>query len=194
MSKPNLNTADDASTKVTAETPSKSVQTTTSQNTDDAPTKTTENTPLKSRSASEEDPISTPGFILVALTTTLICWLITGIIGFKSPTATVQDDQTLIAVVLWIFQFISSICLVIAAVSKGWSTPAATTSASIVGLGVALVYGVCYAEWGNAATWMFWVAAGVYGALGVEARMGWVEGLERGIARAMEGKGVVKGD
>ncbi|OSS54200.1 hypothetical protein B5807_00668 [Epicoccum nigrum] len=127
----------------------------------------------------------TPALILVALTTALTCWLLTGIIGHTSPALPAQDDMTLMCVFLWIPQALATGCLVYTAQTRGWFTPAATLSASIVGVGAAIMYGVCWADWGNAATYAFWIAAGIYGAMGAEAWLGVAGAAEVEIGRAM---------
>ena len=133
------------------------------------------------------NPTPTPGLILVALTTALTCWFLTGMIGHTSPALPAQDDMTILCVFLWIPQALATGCLVYTAQTRGWSTPAATLSASIVGVGATVLYGVCWADWGNAATRAFWVAAGIYGAMGVEAWLGIAAAAETGIGKAMGG-------
>lgn len=176
MSNPTPKPEEDSPRKVTQDAETESIST--------ASSKANDNQSPKPHQP-EFDTFSSPGFILTALTLTLTCWLLTGLIGYSSPSLPISDDRTFAGMVLWMFQAGSSICLVVGAVSKGWSTPAATMSASILGAGLALGYGVCCAEWGNAATWAFWMAVGVYGGLGMEAVSRLGEGVERGIARAM---------
>lgn len=139
-------------------------------------------TPLRQNN---DNPTPTPGLILVALTTALTCWFLTGVIGHTSPTLPAKDDMTIMCVFLWVPQALATGCLVYTAETRGWSTPAATLSASIVGVGAAIVYGVCWADWGNAATGAFWIAAGVYGAMGVEAWLGVAGAAEVGIGRVV---------
>jgi hypothetical protein len=93
--------------------------------------------------------------------------------------------MTVMCVFLWIPQALATGCLVYTAQTRGLSTPAATLSASIVGVGAAILYGVCWADWGNAAMGAFWIAAGVYGAMGVEAWLGVAGAVEVRIGRAM---------
>jgi hypothetical protein len=55
----------------------------------------------------------------------------------------------------------------------------------MVGVGAAIMCGICWTDWGNAATGAFWIAAGLYGALGVEAWLGVARAVEVRIGRAM---------
>jgi hypothetical protein len=134
----------------------------------------------------EPPHVPTPGTVLVALTSTVVCWLLTGIIGFVSPSLPVHDDMTITAVILWMPQVIATIYLVWIAVTRGWSTPAAISSAAIVGFSAALMYGVCRAQWGNAATYVFWITTGIYVALGLEAKFAVAEAVERKIGMLLD--------
>lgn len=136
--------------------------------------------PLKPPQA-ESQHIPTPGTVLVAFTSSLACWLLTGIIGYISPSVTFQDDMTIMTVFLWVPQAIGTVYLIFTAGTRGWSSPAATLSATIVGASMMLLFGLCWAEWGNVATYAFWVAVGIYSALGIEAKFGVAKVAERRI-------------
>jgi hypothetical protein len=90
------------------------------------------------------------------------------------------------AVVLLVPQAFATVYLIFTAVDRGWSTPAATISVSIVGVSTAILCGLCWAKWGNFATYMFWMSAGIYFALGLEARFGVAEALERKIGTILD--------
>lgn len=126
---------------------------------------------------------TSPGALLIAGLTAMLCWLLTGMIGYTSPSRPFQDDFTVMALFLWLPQAFAFVYFIVVAGERGWSTPAATLSAIIVGLSAAVAWGVCFAQWGNIATRVFWSTAGIYTALGLEAYMGVAEGAERGIAR-----------
>ena len=136
-----------------------------------------------------DDSTPAPGLVLIALTTALTCWFLTGIIGHTSPTLPAKHDMTIMCVFLWIPQAAATGYLVYTAQTRGWSTLAASLSAIIVGVGAAIVYGVCWADWGNVATGAFWIAACVYGAMGVEAWLGVAGAAEVGIGRVMGARG-----
>lgn len=146
----------------------------------DAPT-----VPAKA-SQTESGDISTPGVVLIASLGCIVCWVLTGIIGYNSPSTPFQDDITFMALFLWVPQFVASFYLVYKFGERAWWTPAAALSAVIVGFGAAVALGVCWAEWGNVATKVFWTTGAVYAALGVEAWLGVAESAEQSVARMLE--------
>ncbi|KAJ4993137.1 hypothetical protein SVAN01_01489 [Stagonosporopsis vannaccii] len=133
----------------------------------------------------ESGHLSTPGAVLIASLSSFLCWVLTGVIGYNSPPLPIKDDFTIMALFLWIPQAVASFYLVYKAGERGWSTPAAALSAVIIGIAAAVAWGVCWAQWSNVATRVFWAVASVYVALGVEAWVGIAEGAERRIARLL---------
>jgi hypothetical protein len=125
------------------------------------------------------DPNS--GVVLAGLTVSLICWFITGIAGYTSPSLPIDKDMTLLYVFLWLPQAAAGVLLGVGAVMKRWSTSGALWSAATVGFGMASVYGLCWGQWGNVATGAFWLATGVYVAVAVEMKYRVAESLERRI-------------
>jgi hypothetical protein len=125
----------------------------------------------------ELEDLTTPGFILVAFT---------GIIGYTSPSLPIGDDMTLMAALLWLPQAFMTAVLIYTAGTRGRSTPSSTWSAAMVGFAAPLSYGMCWAQWGNVATYAFWMAAGVYFALGFETRFGIAGAVERRIGTMLD--------
>jgi hypothetical protein len=54
----------------------------------------------------------TPGTILVAFTSSLACWFVTGIIGYISSSSPFKDDITIMVVLFWLPQAIATVYLV----------------------------------------------------------------------------------
>jgi hypothetical protein len=133
------------------------------------------------------DNIPSAGTVLVALTASLVCWLLTGAVGHTAPRMRPGADYTAATMFFWAIQLGAGVFLVGGVGARRLSSIAAALSAALVGAGVAGAWGVCVADWGNAATWAFWVFAGVYAALGVEAGVGGCRRVERWIAGRLEG-------
>jgi hypothetical protein len=133
------------------------------------------------------DNIPSAGTVLVALTLSLVCWLLTGAVGHTAPRARPGADPTAATMFFWAIQLGAGVFLVGGVGARRLSSIAAALSAALVGAGAAGAWGVCVADWGNAATWAFWVFAGVYVALGVEAGVGGCARVERWIAGRLEG-------
>jgi hypothetical protein len=121
------------------------------------------------------------GLVLFVATADLICWFLTLIMGYTSPSAPISDDMIVLYTLLWTLQAGACVLLGVTAVSRGWSTTGAISSAALFGAGGVFVYGLCWAEWGNVAVKVFWGTVGIHCAVGVEMKFGFAEGLEKKI-------------
>ncbi|CAN9305905.1 unnamed protein product [Alternaria alternata] len=121
---------------------------------------------------------STPG--------NLACWIITGAIGYASPPCLAIDDWTCMSMVLFVPQGLAMVYLISIALEKGWMSATPSLNAGTVGFSIAIVYTMCWATWGNFATRVFWIEAGVYLSLALEAKLGVFEAAERRIGTLLD--------
>ena len=129
---------------------------------------------------------STPGIALLAFVGNLACWIITGAIGYASPPCLAIDDWTCMAMVLFVPQGLATVYLISIALEKGWMSATPSLNAGIVGFSIAIVYTMYWATWGNFATRVFWIEAGVYLSLALEAKLGVFEAAEQRIGTLLD--------
>jgi hypothetical protein len=112
----------------------------------------------------------TAGTILLAFTSNLACWVITGAIAYVSPPLPASDDYTFLVIAFLPLEAFAIIYLILTASDKGWVSTTPITSAAIAGIGTTTAYVICWTTWKNFATFAFWVEAGVYLSLVFEIR------------------------
>lgn len=128
-------------------------------------------------------PTESAGMILVTTTIHISCWFFVGSIGWStSPQPLADDAITLALIFLWLIQIATAGCLMIVVAPS----LAVSSTAAIIGATVVAVHRTLMASGGNGAIWSFWIAAGAYVGLVVEAVFGVVRTVEDGIAHRVE--------
>jgi hypothetical protein len=90
------------------------------------------------------------------------------------------------SMVLFVPQGLATVYLISIALEKGWMSATPSLNAGTVGFSIAIVYTMCWATWGNFATRVFWIEAGVYLSLALEAKLGSFEAAERRIGTLLD--------
>ena len=127
----------------------------------------------------EPPHIPTPGTVLLAFTGNLACWVITGAVGYASPSFLANDDWTCLVMGLWPPQVFAMGYLIFVALKKGRISTTPSLCAVTVGSSMTILYVVCWATWKNFAMFIFWIEASVYFSLVCEAKFRIFEAAER---------------
>ena len=119
--------------------------------------------------------------ILLLTTIHIACWFL---IGWSTSPQPLADDATTLALIfLWLIQIATGGCLMAMVVRS----LAVSSTAAIIGATTVAVYRTLLASGENVAVWSFWISAGAYVGLVVEAVFGVVRMLEDRLARHVEG-------
>ena len=120
---------------------------------------------------SQERSTESADIILVTATVHMACWLLVGSIGWATSPQPLRDDPKIVVLILlWFAQVATAGCLL------EMTAPSLTVSstAAIIGATMVALFRTVVTSTGNGAVWSFWVSAGAYAGLGVEAWLGLV--------------------
>jgi len=129
------------------------------------------------------------GMILLIATINISCWLLVGSIGWATSPQPLADDATTLALIfLWLTQ-IATGGFLMAMVAPSL---AVSSTAVIIGATTVAICRTLLASGGNGAVWSFWVAAGAYMGLAVEAVFEVLQMVEDRLARHVEGNALTR--
>lgn len=131
----------------------------------------------------QEQPSKSAGTILLMATKHIACLLLGGSIGRAiSPHQLSDSLATVLLVYVWLVQLATAGYLLITLASS----LTASFTAAIVGAAVVTLHLTLTLHPENGAIWMFWIWAGAYVGLAVEASSGLVGMLEDSMAQRIE--------
>lgn len=134
-------------------------------------------------------PTDSAGMILVTTTIHISFWFFVGSIGWSTSPQPLADDATTLALIfLWLTQ-IATGGFLMAMVAPSL---AVSSTAVIIGATTVAICRTLLASGGNGAVWSFWVAAGAYMGLAVEAVFEVLQMVEDRLARHVEGNALTR--
>lgn len=151
-----------------------------------------------SYNVSQQEAQVPTGAIFSATIASILLWLLLAAIGYSTwPEKPIPQgsfpppaaEEILVALVAAFEAVITIFLLVCGLCMRLEYGGAAIASATMMGIFLAVLYGLVLGEFGNSALWSFYIFGGSYVGVGVELYTGWLQRAEDGLRHVLQSEG-----